>query len=97
MATGTASMLKWILGIVLGVLLTAAVGLGGWNLKKTASIPENYATKSQLKEVKEDANKDRDQIREDINNGFENVNKEQRIIRRSIDDLNKFLREHVVH
>lgn len=96
MANGTVSTLKWTLGIVLGILLTAAVGLGGWNLNKTAQIPENYATKEDLKEAKDDARGDRDQIRKDVADKLEDVQREQRYLRKGFDDLNNFIREHTV-
>lgn len=90
----------WI-DIVGGALIVTACGIGGWALLATANAPRVYATKTEVKgdvkEVKEDAQKDRDQIRTDIQTGFENVNREQRSLRRSIEDLNKFLREHVIH
>jgi len=55
-----------ILTVVAGIVVTAAVALGGWNLSKTAAIPETYATKVEIKEVQRDAEKDRDRIREDV-------------------------------
>jgi len=82
---------KWIVGIIIGAFLTGAVALGGWNLNKTASIPEKYSTKEELKEIKEDAQDDRDKIRQDVADKFDQLSTEQRYIRDSVDDIKNIL------
>lgn len=82
----------WIIGIVATAILTAALALGGWNLNKTASIPATYATKDEVKDVKDDAEKDRDRIRQDVQRSLDGMVTEQRSIKDSINDLNRYLR-----
>lgn len=80
-------ILKWILGIVLGVMLTSAVALGGWNLKKTAEAPEKYATKIELEKVEEGADVERKELKQDVERGFDQVIMEQRAIKKSLDKI----------
>jgi hypothetical protein len=82
-----------ILSVAAGIIITSAVALGGWNLSKTASIPETYATKVEVKEVQHDAEKDRDRIREDVQRSLDGMVTEQRSIKEAINDLNRYLRE----
>jgi hypothetical protein len=91
MPNGTMKSLKWILGISLSALLTGAVALGGWNLSKTASIPERYATKVEMKEAADHAEKDRDKIRQEFSDKMEDMNREQRYIRQAVDDIKNIL------
>ena len=80
--------------IIAGAMISVATGLGAWNLNKTASIPEKYATKLEAAEIKAGAEKDRDRIRDEIKSGFEDIKTEQRAVRQSLEDLNKYLRRH---
>jgi hypothetical protein len=73
--------MKWIIGIILSVILTGAVALGGWNLSKTASAPETYATKQELKEATARDRKDHDNIRQE----------QSQDIRDAVDDIKNIL------
>jgi flagellar basal body-associated protein FliL len=83
--------MKWIIGIILSVLLTGAVALGGWNLSKTASAPETYATKQELKEATARDRKDHDNIRQEQSQEFDELRTEQRYIRDAVDDIKNIL------
>ena len=72
-----------LIPIIVGASITVATGLGAWNLNKTAAIPEKYATKEELKEQKEDVNKQYDELRT-----------EQRYIRDAVDDIKNILINH---
>lgn len=87
MANGTVKTLKWAIGIVLSALLTGAVALGGWNLSKTASIPERYATKAELKDAQLNDAKERSELKDDVERGLDQVLTEQRAIKKSIDKI----------
>ena len=91
---GSVKVLKWSLGILLSALLTGAVALGGWNLSKTASIPERYATKAELKESQLNDAKERAELKDDVGKGFENIITEQRYIRQAVDDIKEHLIRH---
>lgn len=83
----------WFGGIIVGALVTGAVALGGWNLKETASVPKIYATKIELKEIKEDIEKDQDALKQDVKDGFKNIMTEQRYIKEAVDEINRHLRD----
>lgn len=83
------------LGIGGGVLVTIAVGLGGWNLSETADVPKVYSTKAEVKEVKDDAAKDRDEIRQDVKEGFVDLRTEQRRVVDTVNELNRYLRDKI--
>lgn len=88
-------IIKWILGVVLSIMLGAAISLGAWNLNKTAELPEKYATKvevdAKVNEIKTDAANDRKQIRDDISHQIDEVQTEQRYIRDAVDEIKRIL------
>ena len=79
-----------------GVIITIAVGLGGWSLVETASVPKTYATKvevdQKVTDVKRDTAEDRNRIREQLKEAVDNMVIEQRYIRDTVDELNRYLR-----
>lgn len=87
MAMNVAGTLKWILGIVLGIMLTGAVALGGWNLKKTAEVPETYATKAELRDLHEEVEGDRKELKKDVEKGFERMETQQQAIQESVNKI----------
>ena len=84
----------WV-DIVGGLALAIALGIGGWSLMETASAPKVYATKvevnDRVKELKDDSTRDRDQIRKDVSDKLEDLQTEQRLIKRNIEDIKNIL------
>ncbi len=85
------------LSVAAGLIVTSAIALGGWNLNKTAAIPETYATKVELKEkiadVKDESDSEDKEIRQEIRDKMTDMMTEQRYVRKAVDDLNKYLRD----
>jgi cytochrome oxidase assembly protein ShyY1 len=86
--------MNWKAIVISGLITIAtltATGLGAWNLSKTASIPETYATKKELKESYDRNVRDHDKIRDEQKGEFEELRTEQRYIRDAVDDIKNIL------
>ena len=84
---------KWLVPIVVGAAITIAVGLGGWNLVETASIPKVYSTKAEtdkkVEDFKAQHDKRHDESEKNIQRNFDQMFQIQRDMQSSVDELNR--------
>jgi tryptophanyl-tRNA synthetase len=77
---------KWIIGVVGGVILGSALGLGAWNLDKTASIPEVYETKVEV-------NRKIGEVKTQVSDKLDFIIDEMKEQRHEIREINRHLRD----
>lgn len=84
---------KWFYPIIVTAAISIAVGLGGWNLLETASVPKTYSTKvetdKKLEILKVDHEKRHESFEQTMQNGFDRMFQVQRDMQHSINELNR--------
>lgn len=80
---GNGRSIKISIGFVVTILFTVLFAIGGWGLLKVSEVPECFATKIEINEIKHDLN---DSI----------CSMEQRIYKR-LDRIEDTLKEHIYY